>query len=99
MIPSSPCCCHLKRWQRSKSRGPYIAWVGDDQYNGKNSPVQVDFLAPVTIRSLFLAAAAKPLIAVGAHRVNQRRQRLPLLGERIFDARRHLGVGLAANDP
>src|SRR4029079_5102325 len=43
--------------------------------------------------------AAQPLAAVLAHRVEDRQQRLALGGQRVLDARRYLGVGVALDDP
>src|SRR6188472_308595 len=41
----------------------------------------------------------EPAGAVAAHVLNQRHQRLALLGQRILDPRRNLGEGVALDDP
>ena len=42
------------------------------------------------------ALGAQPALAVGAHAVDDRDQRAALLGQRVLDARRHLGVASGA---
>ena len=44
------------------------------------------------------ALGAQPLLAVGAHVLDQRKQRAALLGERVLDPRRDLGEGVALHD-
>src|SRR5579862_6921658 len=46
-----------------------------------------------------LFIAAEPLAPVDAHVVDQRHERQALLGEGVFDPRRHLGIRLAMDDP
>src|SRR5688500_3475680 len=42
--------------------------------------------------------SVEPCLAIGAHVVDQRHERLALVGERVLDARRHLGVRVAFDD-
>ncbi len=44
------------------------------------------------------SGAIEPLAAVGAHALDQWDERPPLLGQRVLDARRHLGICLALDD-
>ena len=44
------------------------------------------------------ALGAQPLGAVGAHRLDDRDERAALVGQRVLDARRHLGERLARDD-
>jgi hypothetical protein len=44
------------------------------------------------------AVAAQPLTSVGAHALDERHQRPPLVGEDVLDARRNLGEGLTLDD-
>src|SRR4051812_580101 len=46
-----------------------------------------------------IAGGAEPFAAVGAHRVDDRQQRLALRSQRVLDARWDLGVGVALDDP
>ena len=45
-----------------------------------------------------LGVLGQPAHAVAAHVLDQRHQRLALLGERVLDPRRHLGEGVAGDD-
>src|SRR5579884_3684122 len=44
-------------------------------------------------------AAAEPLAPICAHALDQRHERLSLLGQRVLDARGDLGIGLTPDDP
>ena len=49
-------------------------------------------------RSTHAPSSSQPLAAVDAHRLDDRDQRAALLGQRVLDARRDLGVRLARDD-
>src|SRR6185312_8779460 len=46
-----------------------------------------------------LAAVDDPLVAEAAHLIDDRQERLALLGQLVLDARRRLGVAAADDDP
>src|SRR3954464_12835836 len=46
-----------------------------------------------------LGAGGEPALPVGAHVLDDRQQRQALPGQRVLDARRDLGVGVALDDP
>src|SRR5262245_8323377 len=52
----------------------------------------------VSCGSRLVETAAEPLVAEAAHLVYDGEKRAPLVGQRVLDARRRLGVALARDD-